>query len=283
VYDVDGALLFADTLPEAVGGVAWDSDASFVTAGDVPSTGALVLSGRGRAGEVLWTSSDAPAAWVGSLGRSSNGDLLVGGGTSTTGFIGRFDASGASKSTTATPTDMFVADLAVHDGRFAVIGVDVSDRVWLGSYADDDTLEWSASLALLDANAVTVTADGTVIAAVRTPSGGSSLLRYNADGTEHDPSITMPWTESLITDVLPLDDGAVVVAASVVESGATHCSLSRINAEGVMTWGVSFAGLVLDGECVNVHLGPDGTLMASGSVFEASGDADAWAFRIGFE
>lgn len=278
VYDVDGALVFNDTIPEAAAGLTWDSDASFVVAGESPQ-GVLTLRRHDADGAELWTRAEGFIGSPGSLVRTDGGDLVVGGGAPTTGFIARFDADGNNTSTVQTPTDMYISDLAVRGDGVAVIGVDIDARVWLGAYDGADALEWSKPGPATDAKAVTVTNDGMVVASITTPSGGSALLRYEADGTDLQ-GVGFPWPQSLVTDLLALPDGDIIVATSVIEFGVPHCTLSRINPAGVMTAGVSFATVADDSECVSIGIGPDDTLMMSGSQRDLQGDGDVWIVRV---
>lgn len=281
VYDADGTLVFNDTIPEAAAGLTWDSATSFVVAGESPQ-GVLTLRRHDADGAELWTRAAGFVGSPGSLVRTDGGDLVVGGGTPTTGFIARFDADGNNTSTVDTPTDMYISDLAARGDGVAVIGVDIDDRMWLGAYDGSDTLEWSKPGPATDAKAVTVTSEGMVVASITTPSGGSALLRYEADGTDLQ-GVAFPWAESLVTDLLALPDGDVIVATSVIEFGVPHCTLSRINPAGVMTWGVSFATVADDSNCVGVDIGPDDTFMVSGSKRDLQGDGDVWIARLAAE
>ena len=281
VYDADGAPVFSGMIPEAPSGLVWDSFSSFVIAGESPA-GVLTLRRHDSAGAELWTRADGYVGSPGSLVRTDDGDLVVGGGAPTTGFIARFDAEGNNTSTVDTPIDMYISDLAVRGRGVAAIGVDINDLVWLGAYDGDGALQWSKPGPNTDAKAVAVTRDGSVIGAIKTASGGSALLRYDADGSDL-PTVTLPWPESLVTDLLALPDGDVIVVTSVIELGIPHCALSRVNPEGVMTWGVSFASVANDSECVSIDVGPDDTLMISGTLRDATGDGDVWITRIATE
>lgn len=282
LYDVDGALVFNDMLAESGAGLVWLDETSFAIAGTVPGTGEVALSGRDNTGAVLWTSAERPVAEVGGLARTDGGDLVVAGGAPTTGYIGRFDAMGVLKTTTATPIDLFLKDVATRGDGVAVVGQGADQRIWVGAYDGSDTLAWSQPGPDTRSEAVIVTADGTVITAITTTSGGSTLLRNDTDGTAL-PAIDLPWASSLVTDMLALDDGDVILATSVVEGGVPHCSLSRLNPAGTLTWGVSFASIPEISECVSVDVGPDGTLLAAGGLNDALGDGDAWIFRIAAE
>jgi hypothetical protein len=279
IYEADGTQVYVDTIPESGAGLVWDSDASFVLVGEPPS-GLQTLRHYDADGGELWTQADGTVAYSGALARTPSGQLIVGGGTETLGTIARFDQGGNPLGTFATPINLAITDLAVRGEGVVAIGVDINSVVWVGEYDAADTLLWSGSAPSTNALAVTIAADGTVFAAIRTPTGGSTLLRYAPDGVEQ-PQIQLPWAQSLVTDLLALDDGDVIVATGVMDTELdAHCTMSRINPAGTMTWGVSFAGMASYTSCTRILAGPDGTLVGTGDLRGPDGDADLWIVRV---
>lgn len=277
IYEADGTPVTTISTPDTAYGLVWDSETSFVVVAQMPGgNGVANLRRYDQDGNELWSRMETDTS-VGALQRTTGGMLIIGGGTSTTGHIARYDASGAPLATISTPIDLYVSDLAVgHDGLLAV-GTDVADNPWVGKYDGQDELQWSHSEVGRDAKAIAVAANGTVFAAVQTVADTPRLLRYAPDGTPL-PEVVLPWTYGLITDILALDDGDVMLVTSVLESG-THCSLTRLTSGGQMTWGVAFPSSPTN-ECVEVHAAPDGTLVVVGSTDDAFGDGNPWVASI---
>ncbi|MBC8067183.1 MAG: hypothetical protein IAG13_02525 [Deltaproteobacteria bacterium] len=277
IYEADGTPVTNVTTPDAAYGLVWDSNLSFVVAAELPA-GGVNLRRYDNNGTELWTQSGGVDAYVGALERTAAGSLVIGGGTETTGLIARFDGSGAPLSTISTPIDMYVSDLAVARDGIVAIGTDLADNPWIGKYGDDDVLQWSHAGMGIDAKAIAVAANGTVFAAVQTVQDTAQLLRYAPDGTAL-ADVPLPWASALITDLTALDDGGVLVTASNLLPHV-HCTLSRVTVTGVMTWGVAFVDVPDDNECVETHPAADGTLVATGSMRDPTGDGDMWVVSV---
>lgn len=280
IYEADGTVVTTLATPDNAYGLVWDSETSFVVAAQMPGgTGVSNLRRYDRDGNELWSRTEADTS-IGALTRTTGGTLITGGGTSTSGLIARYDASGAPLATISTPIDLYISDLAVgHDGLLAV-GTDVDDNPWIGKYDGHDELLWSHAEVGSDTKAVAVAEDGTVFAAIQTVADTPRLLSFAPDGTPL-PDVALPWTYGLITDLRALADGDVLVVTSVTEA-SVHCSLTRVTSAGQMTWGVAFADFAEfgDNECTEVHVAPDGTLVAVGVRRDLTGDGDPWVVAV---
>lgn len=279
LFEPDGTQIQDLAIGERLSGAAHDVDGTLVVSGET-DTNDLWLRRYDADGGMLWDRAYpyGISSYGGSMVITSGGEIVIGGGTQTTGLLARFASDGEPLSFSQTTENIYLVAISELEDDIVGVAEGAGGTYWAGRLDAEGAAVWSTTGSTEGVHSVVVLPDGRVLAAIILPSDITAMMTFDPAGMllASDP---FPREGVEVYDMLALDDGDLVVAGAQTV-GESHCWLGRIDPDSALVWEVSFAEAGGQSQCRTVDLAPDGSVVASGGRRRTPSELDAWLVKF---